>query len=104
MTSPIHQFVSKLTESKLFGRVVESLPTEVRDALDDHGVDQLVLDLHLAVLVGDDDVPLGLLHLRAVDHTAVLEQQHVGGGDTATQTRRQGESQSSRPEHRLLPS
>lgn len=35
MTSPIHQFVSKLTESKLFGRVVESLPTEVRDALED---------------------------------------------------------------------
>ena len=35
MTGPIHQFVSKLTESKLFGRVVESLPTEVRDALED---------------------------------------------------------------------
>lgn len=35
MTSPIHQFASKLTESKLFGRVVESLPTEVRDALED---------------------------------------------------------------------
>ena len=35
MTSPIHQFVSKLTESKLFGRVVGSLPTEVRDALED---------------------------------------------------------------------
>jgi len=38
MTSPIHQFVSKLTESKLFGRVVESLPTEVRDALEDLGL------------------------------------------------------------------
>jgi len=35
VTSPIHQFVSKLTESKLFGAVVESLPTEVRDALED---------------------------------------------------------------------
>jgi hypothetical protein len=39
MTSPIHEFVWKLTESKLFARALESLQTEVRDALQDFAAD-----------------------------------------------------------------
>ena len=33
MTSPIHQFVTGLTKSNIYGRAVEYLPKEVRDAL-----------------------------------------------------------------------
>jgi len=32
MTSPLHQFVTRLTKSNAFSRVVEYLPEEVRDA------------------------------------------------------------------------
>jgi hypothetical protein len=35
MTNPIQQPIAKLTESKLSARVIESLPSEARDALED---------------------------------------------------------------------
>ncbi|MBT8469201.1 MAG: hypothetical protein KJN97_10670 [Deltaproteobacteria bacterium] len=34
MTSPIHRFVTRLSKSSVFGRAVEHLPEEVRDALE----------------------------------------------------------------------
>lgn len=40
MTSPIHQFVARLTKSNVFGRVVEHLPEEVRDALQYFATDE----------------------------------------------------------------
>ena len=40
MTSPIHQFVPRLTKSNVFGRAVEHLPEEVRDALQYFATDE----------------------------------------------------------------
>ena len=35
MANPIQQLTAKLTESKLFARVIEFLPSKARDALED---------------------------------------------------------------------
>jgi len=40
MTSPIHQFVARLIKSDVFGRAVEYLPKEVRDALQYFATDE----------------------------------------------------------------
>ena len=40
MTSPIHQFVTRLIKSNVFGRAVEYLPEEVRDALQYFATDE----------------------------------------------------------------
>jgi len=40
MTSPIHQFVARLIKSNVFGRAVEYLPDEVRDALQYFATDE----------------------------------------------------------------
>jgi len=40
MTSPIHQFVTRLTKSNVFSRAIEYLPEEVRDALQYFATDE----------------------------------------------------------------